>query len=1199
MQTTLLGLAIAIIVAVLAALVGPLFIDWSGYRSIFEAEASHLVGADVRVTGSIDARLLPSPRLTLNGVDIGKGAGAIHARSLGIEFALTPLLRAEWRATEVHLAGPEITLAVDREGHVRAPGISVSFDPDALSIERLSIEDGKVSFTDAANGGTFSLNKLWFNGEARSLLGPVKGEGAVTVGGELYPFRLSTGRYAEDDGLKLHVNVDPVNRALSIESDGVLTLNAGEPKFQGTLSLAKPVGMARRGKERLTQPWRVSGKLKLGTRSALLQDAEYQYGSEPQGVKLTGDADLKFGKDSRFDGVLSGRAIDLDRVLVSADGTPPPPAAAIRELIELGGGAFTPSIPVSLGIGIDQVTLGGSAIQNLRGDITSDAGGWNLDRFEFRAPGFTQVRLSGHLDVGSGVTFTGPAEIDANDPKVLAAWLEGRADAANTPVADLKPLSLRGDVTLGSAKIAVERLKATFDRKTISGQMAYVFASGNSPSKLDATVNAPELDIDAALGFGKALLAGSSIERPHDMTIAADIGRATVGGFVARDASARLKFDAGGLQIDKLAVADLGGAAFSASGRIVTTAPSPRGSVKVDLTAPDMAPVLALASRFAPATVHALSSGSAAMAPASLHAQLNIDGTPAVAKLGIDGSLGKVRVALKAQGHADLAAFTSGAVKLDGRLEADDGKTLLAMLGLDRIAQVDAGPGSLTLVADGAAGNGLRVDGRLIASGLDAKANGTVKPFADQPTASLRAVVARANLAPLRRADGGTTPLPVTFQGRIALGSAGVTVSDITATVAGANLRGKLGASLAAPYKLSGNIDADTIDGAGLIAVAIGMPATATATAASKDARWAWSAEPFTDGAFGDFAGSVALKVRRLDVSPQLAVREFRSALRFGDHALTLGDLAGDVGGGRLGGEVVYKDTDGGLTAQAKLSLSGSDASALLPAGARPPVTGTVDLSAEVSGSGLSPVALIGSLQGSGKITIANAQFAGLDPRAFDTVTRAVDQGLTIEPSRIANVVDKGLESGQLSVKRADGAFTISAGQIRLTTSTVESKDADLSLAGSVDLTDGSLDARLVLSGSTEAAGARPDIFMALKGPVAAPSRSIDVSALSGWLTLRAVEVQAKRLKAIEAAQPKPLPPPPAPPPAALPPAMAVPPISPAVEPTTGHIIVPPPPPPKKEPKKEKAPVLPAPIDILPVPSDRGRASGSSVGPEN
>ena len=497
-------------------------------------------------------------------------------------------MRGEWRASELHLAGPQISLGLDASGHVQAPNIAVGFNPDGLTIERLSIEDGKITLTDAANGASMSLDRLWFNGEARSLIGPLKGEGAATIGGELYPYRIAAGRYSDDGGLKLRINVDPVNHPLSIEADGALALAGGEPKFDGTLSLARPVGIASRsaaqGTQTLSQPWRMSAKVKASAQSALMEQVEFQYGSEEQGLKLTGVADFKFGKRPRFDGVLSGRQIDLDRALAAGDGSRPLPAAAIRQIAELAGGAFRSVIPIQIGVGVDQITLGGNTVQNLRGDISTDAQGWNLDRFEFRAPGFTQVRLSGRLAFGAdGVAFTGPAEIEAGDPKVLAAWLEGRSETAQV---DLRPLSLRGEVSLAREKVAIERLNVAFDRKTIAGRLAYVFANGNRPAKLDAELNAPELDIDAALGFGNALLGGSNIERPHDMAIAADIGRATIAGIVARNASVRLKVDAGGLRIDRLSVADLGGAAFSASGHIVTSAPSPQGNMRVDLDAP-------------------------------------------------------------------------------------------------------------------------------------------------------------------------------------------------------------------------------------------------------------------------------------------------------------------------------------------------------------------------------------------------------------------------------------------------------------------------------------------------------------------------------------------------------------------------------------------------------------------------------------
>jgi uncharacterized protein involved in outer membrane biogenesis len=318
----------------------------------------------------------------------------------------------------------------------------------------------------------------------------------------------------------------------------------------------------------------------------------------------------------------------------------------------------------------------------------------------------------------------------------------------------------------------------------------------------------------------------------------------------------------------------------------------------------------------------------------------------------------------------------------------------------------------------------------------------------------------------------------------------------------------------------------------------------------------------------------VAFKARKLGLSPRLTAREFRTSIKFGKDELTLDDIAGVLAGGRLTGRMAFKDTGGGLTAQAKLSLAGADASQLLTSQARPPVTGALDLSVELEGSGLSPGALIGSLHGTGKTALSGAKLAGLDPRAFDAVTRAVDQGLSIDADRIANIVRRALESGQLAVKRAEGGIAVSAGQVRLNNVHVDSKDAGLSLDGNVDLTDSTLDARLVLSGSSEAAGGRPDIFMALRGPVASPARSIDVSALTGWLTLRAVEHQAKRLKEIEAAQPS---------------AAPIPKNSNNPEKNPENT---------NKPGTELAPALPAPVVIAPAPRPTG-APATSVGPQH
>lgn len=202
-------------------------------------------------------------------------------------------------------------------------------------------------------------------------------------------------------------------------------------------------------------------------------------------------------------------------------------------------------------------------------------------------------------------------------------------------------------------------------------------------------------------------------------------------------------------------------------------------------------------------------------------------------------------------------------------------------------------------------------------------------------------------------------------------------------------------------------------------------------------------------------------------------------------------------------------------------------------------------------------------MHGSGRVTLSDGQLAGLDPRAFAAAERTIDDGLAPEAPRVSGVVDKALESGHFPLPRAQGDVAISAGQMRLGDVRVQDGDAALALGGNLDLTDGTLDARLVLSGPAPSGGTRPDIFVALSGPVAAPTRTVDASALIGWLTLRAIENQSKRLKAMESA-------------AQAAPAPIVPPAA----------------------QKKEAPELPAPLNIKPLPAPRRPPQGS-FGPQH
>ncbi len=193
MQTTLLGLAIALILALVSALVAPLVIDWNHYRGAVEAEAGRLTGLHIQVNGKIEAKLLPSPVITLHDVDVG-GVGQppqLRAKAIELELALGPLLRGHVQATEVHVDAPQITFGLDRSGKVQWPALAASFRPQALSISRLDVDEGHLILTDAASNSRLVVDKFWFKGTVSSFSGPFNGDGGVVVNDELYHYRIS------------------------------------------------------------------------------------------------------------------------------------------------------------------------------------------------------------------------------------------------------------------------------------------------------------------------------------------------------------------------------------------------------------------------------------------------------------------------------------------------------------------------------------------------------------------------------------------------------------------------------------------------------------------------------------------------------------------------------------------------------------------------------------------------------------------------------------------------------------------------------------------------------------------------------------------------------------------------------------------------------------------------------------------------
>ena len=88
------------------------------------------------------------------------------------------------------------------------------------------------------------------------------------------------------------------------------------------------------------------------------------------------------------------------------------------------------------------------------------------------------------------------------------------------------------------------------------------------------------------------------------------------------------------------------------------------------------------------------------LAPAKMHGVLTIDragkaGSTAgsIAKLGLGGTLGALRLTLNGEATGAPAHAEAAVIRVSSRLDADDGGALVRLLDLDRVLAVDQLPG--------------------------------------------------------------------------------------------------------------------------------------------------------------------------------------------------------------------------------------------------------------------------------------------------------------------------------------------------------------------------------------------------------------------------------------------------------------------------------------------------------------------------
>ena len=153
---------------------------------------------------------------------------------------------------------------------------------------------------------------------------------------------------------------------------------------------------------------------------------------------------------------------------------------------------------------------------------------------------------------------------------------------------------------------------------------------------------------------------GTAFEWPGEIGIAADLGRATLAGVEAKDANARLEFDRAGLRIETLTVADFGGAALTATGRIDNFAKPSGGTLNLGLNVERIDGLVALTGLVSPQAADWLRANAVRALPAKLDAALAVEPTPSggaksLGRVKLTGIMRGIAVVVSGQGLGELA----------------------------------------------------------------------------------------------------------------------------------------------------------------------------------------------------------------------------------------------------------------------------------------------------------------------------------------------------------------------------------------------------------------------------------------------------------------------------------------------------------------------------------------------------------------
>ncbi|WP_280951624.1 AsmA family protein [Phyllobacterium endophyticum] len=1129
-----------------AALVVPYFVDWAGYRSSFEREASTLLGRPVTVAGSASARLLPFPSVTFSDVRVGDPGvePVMTIEKFSMDAELAPFVRGQILIFDMRIEKPTAKVSIDKDGVIdwairpRAP-----FRSAQVRLEDMRITNGSIVIRDASTGTTRAIQGLDASLSASDLSGPWKFDGTLLFNGAKTDISASTGAVKPDGSLNVRARISPDRIPAAFETDGELTVNEGVLKYAGNIDIrsadqvavAEGTRTAGKTEKPLLSSIRVTGRFEADHAKINVPEFRMEQGTVDDPYIVNGNALFDYGSDPRFEIKADGQQVTFKDEPQEAKGTAPDAATAAERL-----GVFRrlmdqlpiPTVPGTIDLKLPAIVAGDTTIRSVTIDAAPANGAWQINQVKAELPGRTQFEAKGTLQVGEGFGFDGQLLVASRQPSGLAAWL---TDSVDESIRRLPGAGFSADVSLHDELQKVDNLELALGGASLKGWLVRS-AKGESLPLTQLTLEGGALDADALEAFaaifgynGTTSAGGSPQLRGEDLDVQLKAGPVTHDRMVAETLDTAFRLRDGVFDIDRLTIGNVAGTTITATGKLEPFRQEPSGSIDSTILSDNLAPFLAAVTARFPEFpfIRTLSANAARFPGLFEETHLNVLANTVHGKNGSElslsaaGKTGGMNVTLSGTTTENTDKLRSLELTMDARSE--HAEALMALLGLPALPLGMAGELEADLALKGNENEGLQTQLSLKSSDAQALLDGSFRTVGGELSGEGRASIKAVDLEPYVATAGYSFPgfgngMPVDMASSFQFSKGRLTLPDLNGDVSGTKIAGRLG------FDIENGVPAAQGD---LTLAQLDLPSLAQfmlgTSALDTDGRSAWPSQSFAAAPLFPVSFNVKVNAAQAPAGILGTIGKFQTNAVLKDGSLRLADAKGELLGGEFHGMFELRNTSGTGLATGQFSLDRTSLEALYKRNdEQTPLKGQANISASVNATGTTIAEMMESIAGSGVVSVADLAIDAINPDALKPILGEADamEG-PVDAAAVTATIGQHLYNGTFNAGAAEFAFTIAGGIARTSTFQLQSDAATLGADLRLSFPDMSVasQGRLAFDpGKAVVAGADPVIEFTLAGPADNPKLTLNRQPLEQFLTQRTLEREQQRVETMQAA---------------------------------------------------------------------------------